>query len=151
MRKSVLNRPVKMAGNTGINVTKYSQVHKYLINEFGKANKCERCKAEGRSKYEWALKKGCEYDFNIDNFIQMCCSCHRKYDMTDAARLKNSISSKGKNLGKNNGNSKPIIHIEYGIFYDSLTEAAASYGFKNTTLLAMLKGQNPNKTKLRYA
>lgn len=151
MRKSSLNRPVKMAGNTGVNVTKYSQVHKYLINEFGKANQCEMCKVEGKSKYEWALKKGFKYDFNVDNFIQMCCSCHRKYDITNEVRVKCSIANKGKKMGKDNGRARPIIHIEYGVFYDTLTEAALIHGIKNTTLLAMLNGQNPNKTKLRYA
>lgn len=32
------------------------------------------------------IKKGCRYERNIDNFIQLCPSCHRKYDYTEVQR-----------------------------------------------------------------
>lgn len=46
--------------------------------------------------------------------------------------------------------SRLIINIEYGIFYESISEAARSVGLKRTTLTAMLTGQNKNKTNLKY-
>lgn len=41
-----------------------------------------------------------------------------------------------------------ILDKELGIFYNSIKEASEVYGIKRTTLNAMLKGQNPNKTNL---
>jgi len=31
-------------------------------------------------RYEWALRKGREYKRDVNDFIQLCTSCHHKYD-----------------------------------------------------------------------
>jgi group I intron endonuclease len=47
-------------------------------------------------------------------------------------------------------NSKILISLNTGIFYNSITEASFIYEIKRTTLNAMLKGQLKNKTDLIY-
>jgi hypothetical protein len=56
-----------------------------------------------------------------------------------------------KYLNKINPQKKLILNAEYGIFYDSIEEAAQSIGKKHTTISAMLTGQNKNTTSLIYA
>lgn len=51
---------------------------------------------------------------------------------------------------KNEGRAKQIINLETGIIYRTVSEAADSVNMKRTTLNAMLKGQNINKTNLQY-
>lgn len=62
----------------------YGGVHKWLMREYGKANKCEssKCEAEDIKKHEWALVRGKTYEKIRENFIQLCASCHRRYDET---------------------------------------------------------------------
>lgn len=47
-------------------------------------------------------------------------------------------------------NSKILISLNTGIFYNSIIEASFIYGIKRTTLNAMLSGQLKNKTDLIY-
>lgn len=59
----------------------YWTIHQWLAKNFGKANMCEGEQCNGKSKvYDWALKKGKDYEKNRDNFINLCRSCHKKYD-----------------------------------------------------------------------
>jgi hypothetical protein len=62
----------------------YGKIHDWLHKTYGKPVHCDNpnCKVENVKRYEYALKKGCEYEFNRDNFIIMCKSCHVRYDMT---------------------------------------------------------------------
>lgn len=48
-------------------------------------------------------------------------------------------------------NSKPVIHIKAGIFFENVTEASDWYGIKIGTLYNMLKGINKNRTPLEFA
>jgi len=62
----------------------YVYVHRWLRNTYGSANKCESKFCNGNSTYyEWALIHGKEYEFKRENFIQLCHSCHRQYDLND--------------------------------------------------------------------
>lgn len=75
--------------------SRYYSIHAWLKLKYGKASFCENVNCKNTPKrFEWALKKGCVYDRNRDNFIQLCPSCHRKYDITDATRNKMSKSAK---------------------------------------------------------
>ena len=66
----------------------YRKVHRWLAKTYGKATRCEHCNNSNLkpNMYHWALKKGCSYDFNRNNFIQLCNSCHHKYDTTEIFR-----------------------------------------------------------------
>lgn len=68
-----------------------------------------------------------------------------------------SISKKGclawnKGLYNVNGkgNSKIVLNLDNGIFYDSCKEASITYCFKHTTLKSKLNGTNKNNTNLIY-
>lgn len=75
----------------------YGSVHKWLYYWYGKANRCDNPNCPKACKYfSWALKKGREYEHNRDNFIQLCLSCHAKYDFTEKIRKHLIAIHKGK-------------------------------------------------------
>ena len=79
----------------------YSSVHYWLKYSYGVASKCENSNCLKKSKnYAWAKLKEKEYDYNRNNFIQLCYSCHFKYDFTEESR---------KNMRNGNRNT----HKEY--------------------------------------
>jgi hypothetical protein len=72
----------------GDNVTVHT-IHQWMVANFGNPTKCEALDCEGKSEfYDWALKKGKEYKKNKNNFLRLCRSCHRKYDMTPEKKEK---------------------------------------------------------------
>lgn len=77
----------------------YQSVHYWIKHNYGKANKCENIECPEISRnYDWAKKKGKSYDYKRVNFIMLCHSCHKKYDMTDEFREKQRKARKGKRL-----------------------------------------------------
>ena len=70
----------------------YRAVHAWMIKEYGKANKCENksCiypRKDSRGKimlkpksYQWANKTG-KYLRDKNDFMELCASCHKKYDL----------------------------------------------------------------------
>lgn len=77
--------------------SKIANLHKRLAKKHGKASKCENeyCKSINPKRFEWALKKGNTYSDNPNDYMQLCPSCHRLYDYTDAQRQKQSVAKKG--------------------------------------------------------
>lgn len=61
----------------------YVNVHCWLKNNYGKATKCEHCGRTDRNRYEWALKRECEYVKDVNCFLQLCRHCHKRYDLTE--------------------------------------------------------------------
>jgi hypothetical protein len=59
----------------------YSSKHDYQINKWGKATKCENenCTYKSPRRYEWANISG-KYLRQRDDYIQLCPSCHRRWD-----------------------------------------------------------------------
>lgn len=67
----------------------YDTIHHWLKYHYGKAKKCEMKTCTGKSKnYSWALKRDKNYEKNVKNFLQLCRSCHSKYDTTQSTREK---------------------------------------------------------------
>ena len=59
----------------------YLGLHAWLNRTFGKADRCENMECKKKSiTYEWALRKGYEYQRRRVNFFRLCVSCHRIYD-----------------------------------------------------------------------
>jgi len=85
----------------------YNRVHKWIRSHYGNAIKCENkdCQYRKPKRFEWALITGKKYEKNINNFIQLCCSCHRKYDFTEEARKK----QKKKASRKRPYRRKPVL------------------------------------------
>ena len=59
-----------------------NKIHKWLRRKYGKAYRCSFDTCRGISKrFEWALRKGRKYERTPYNFIMLCKSCHRTYDI----------------------------------------------------------------------
>jgi hypothetical protein len=73
----------------------YSAAHSWIKNHFGKAVKCENKESNvldfscsGKSnKFQWARKKGHRYSRSIDDYFQLCVSCHSKYDSSPTTKI----------------------------------------------------------------
>lgn len=60
----------------------YAAKHMWIRNKYGKAIICQNpnCTYKNPKRYEWAnISK--EYKRNKNDYIQLCPSCHRKWDM----------------------------------------------------------------------
>lgn len=57
-------------------------IHIWLRKNFIKKRMCEFCgfKSTHPLKIDWALIKGKEYQRKRENFMELCRSCHAKYD-----------------------------------------------------------------------
>lgn len=108
----------------------YQRVHQWLSYYHGKATKCENenCIKRNQKRFEWALKKDCKYEKKLENFIQLCPSCHRKYDFTPLIGKKISDSR----------NKKPVIQTTIsGQFireFESITLAASALNINKGNL-----------------
>lgn len=55
-------------------------IHIWIKKKYGKPNFCEHCKRKDRKNYDWACKDH-KYLRKRSNFMRLCRSCHRKYDI----------------------------------------------------------------------
>ena len=89
------NPSMEKNGNWKGKKASYTAFHHWLKNNYGKASKCENTnciyprKLQRRGKvifakepkmFQWALLKGKRHEQKIENYIQLCVSCHEKYD-----------------------------------------------------------------------
>lgn len=57
--------------------------HKWLQVNYGKPTFCTNEKCKGKSKiYEWCKKTDKDYSHNPSDYLWLCRSCHRAYDLT---------------------------------------------------------------------
>lgn len=83
-QKTIEKRKLKMMGKDNPawmgNKVGYGGVHNWIRNKFGKANKCENTNCTKESKtFEWANISG-KYKRDIEDYFQLCRSCHRRFD-----------------------------------------------------------------------
>lgn len=64
---------------------KYGAIHVRLLRYRKKTRECVYCGSERR--LEWASIYH-RTDKDLDNYIPLCASCHRKYDMTEETKRK---------------------------------------------------------------
>jgi len=126
------------------NEISYSGIHKWLFYNYGKAGKCESncCKNKTPKRFEWALLKGLKYEKKRDNFIMLCASCHRKYDMTRdmmAGMFKYNNDNKIK-VGQYSKNGDFIKE------WESLTSASESLSLKKSHISYCIKNKPKYKT-----
>ncbi len=55
----------------------YTSLHLQVYKKYGKAKRCSRC--DSTENVQWANKSN-KYE-GVDDFIQLCASCHKKYDI----------------------------------------------------------------------
>ncbi len=128
----------------------YNNCHAYISRHYGKATKCENleCSYKNPKRYEWALLKDKDYSKNIEDYIQLCPSCHRKYDFTEEKRFNMSNAHKGKirksQQGKNNKKSKPIEQLDINLnlikVWESVSMCAKELKIHRSNIFSNLKG-----------
>ena len=103
----------------------YQNLHTKLVKENGNANTCENinCNYINPKRFEWALKKGSSYSDNINDYIQLCPSCHRKYDQKDE-----NVQKLSKRVTQFDMNWNFIAE------YKSMSEAARIVGITNSMI-----------------
>jgi len=84
-------RPV-MAHNPGLkgelngswkgDFASYSAMHQWIWRQKGKPSKCEKCGTTRKRKYEWANKYH-TYKREMNDYVRLCTSCHRKHDIAN--------------------------------------------------------------------
>lgn len=86
IRKPLINfkqESVIHPNNRGENIS-YSRLHKWVREKRGNPLKCEHCslgvKKQGRSNIQWANISH-QYKRDLNDWIALCCRCHKKYDM----------------------------------------------------------------------
>lgn len=111
---------------------KYDALHSRIRRKYGNAPLCTLCDNRNNYRLEWALIKGREYTFNINDYIPLCASCHRKYDgnVGKVGMRKTYIPSL---------NRKPI-HNSKGDKYLSVTGASDATGISRTAITNNLSG-----------
>ena len=74
----------------------YQGLHAWMHKRLGKATKCSNPLCEGKSKrFEWANKSH-EYKRDLDDWIELCKSCHMKYDKVLEKRWKGHVKNEDK-------------------------------------------------------
>lgn len=141
----------------------YTAIHKWLRDNYGKANHCEQCSNPAK-RFDWALKKNCNYEKNKNSFIQLCRSCHLKYDFTQDRKNKIAFSQTGINnnfFGREFTEemkikqrakkiSKPIkafnVETKEEREFISIAETWKQLNLKKSNIIAFLKGRYNGKT-----
>jgi hypothetical protein len=125
----------------------YFRIHNWLSYYYGKANKCENenCKAVSPKRHEWALLKGKDHKRNRNNYIQLCPSCHRKYDYTQEHRNKISLSKKGKSA-----KNKCSVILNNNQIFESITLASKLTGVSISSIHNNIKGLSKTTKKGKW-
>ena len=132
----------KFRGNYKETVGK-SQVHAWLRAHYGSQDRCDNKNCSGKSKtFDWCKKTGKEYLRKKENFIRLCRSCHRAYDMTPEKKeqsIKNLIWYDEYNPDKIvvKYNKKMEVVAEYS----SVKEASIKNNVHFTLIYSALSGK----------
>lgn len=59
----------------------YNAFHLWVQKCYGKPKMCEHCLRTDKKKYEWALKNHSVISRNRQDYLRLCTSCHRIYDI----------------------------------------------------------------------
>lgn len=132
---------------------KLSEEHKkkLSVSHIGKGKGKVRT-AEMRLKYSQAAKGKILSDEQKQKLRKLRLGVYH----SEETRMKMSKSQAGKSKTKwadrsgNQWKAIKVIDTETGQIFDTITKAAKSIGLKPTTLGAMLRGQNKNKTNFTY-
>jgi hypothetical protein len=80
----------------------YVGVHRWIESRFGKPRECEKCGSIRKKRYEWANIDHNSYTRDRKNWMRLCTSCHRKYDIANGIQGDAmEYRLKKKNYGKN--------------------------------------------------
>ena len=115
----------------------YTRVHQHLRSHHKKTGVCDFCKEEKRTQN--AKKHDREYTRNIEDYHELCYSCHNRYDCTDEKRAKISKINKGR---VHMFRRKPVTAMKDGIemHFGSFDEAAEKLGIYKQGISGCIRG-----------
>ena len=117
----------------------YGGLHSWIIRHYGKADHCSNDTSHITKRFEWANISG-EYRRDINDFKQLCVSCHRKMDMTESQRQKTSQ----RMLGKTPANTRKVTQLtKDGVYvktFSSIREASDTVNIVRTAISNALSG-----------
>ncbi len=122
----------------------YDRVHAWLRKQFAKAYACHGKHCNGLSKsYHYALKHGYVHDYKRGNYIMLCQSCHKKYDMTEDTRIKMSNAKKGEKHSRSKLTQQQVDKIRTRYEFRKITQKmlAEEYSVCEHTIHYILKGR----------
>lgn len=136
-----------MSRKLEISEQEYARIHYWMRKNFPR-EKCEGLNCTGLgSRLEWALVTGKKYEKVRENFICLCPSCHRKYDMTEETRKKIGDIRRGIKFTPEES-AKHFISVvqlsENGSFirrFISISEAAENTGSSVSSISGCLRGR----------
>lgn len=137
---------ISLIMNNGVRVTK--STHRVILNSFiecndpkMQVNHINGIKTDNRvCNLEWVTQKENmrhAYDTGLKSFTK-----NQRIALTHASRNR---------FGILNPKSKPVINMETGIFYESITEASKSVPMRNSILATWVNGVHKNKSFFKYA
>ena len=109
----------------------------------GKATHCSKNKLHINSRYHWSNKSR-QYLKSIDDWVQLCPSCHKKYDGTsNKVRRTSAESLRGQTY-----HARPVSCLDLKISWASTKQAAADLKTCKKVINNCLRGRC--KTSLGY-
>lgn len=132
------------------NSAEYCSIHQWIQRHYGKAFKCENpeCKSVNIKRFEWALIKGKQHKKDIGHYIQLCTSCHKKYDYTETHRKNISLSKLAGT--KRNKKIKSTDENGISITYRSISDARKFSGASLSAIYASLNNKEIKWGKYKH-
>lgn len=59
-------------------------LHEWITKQLGRPQSCQFCGCTNAKRFEWANKTG-QYLRDLNDWLRLCTSCHRKYDLKKEA------------------------------------------------------------------
>lgn len=90
-----INQKISAKKRTGVKNSKWKgdkagedAMHDWIKRKLGTPNYCEHCKKSDKRVYDWANKDH-SYKRKIEDYMRLCRSCHRKYDIRNNGYSRN--------------------------------------------------------------
>lgn len=122
-----------------ISQTEYRAIHQWIQNNYGKALGCSNPDCQHKSEtYQWCLIKGKEHCRDMNNYRQLCATCHLIYDYDEERRARMRASMKGRNRTFNDRQAN-VIRSSYA-FGVTLKDLAGVFNTSDSTIMRYTKG-----------
>lgn len=79
----------------------YTGLHDWVRKVLGDPQKCEHCGTTTAKKFEWSNKNHIYNRRNINDWVRLCASCHKRYELKNNLRTINNRNNKGQFVSKN--------------------------------------------------
>jgi len=118
----------------------YNALHSWVSRSLGEPQSCSKCGDTSNRRYHWANVSG-RYYRDLDDWVRLCPSCHKKLDITPETRARISRSKSGvpnpkkcKAVRQFDREGRPLNS------YPSFLEASRVTGVLGTSICNNIKG-----------